>query len=63
MNKKVKTFLVLALYMAVTVGIYYGVCCAMHRPFTELHLLYGALIGCVAYLPRFVADRKAAKKK
>lgn len=58
MNKKVKIFLVLALYMAVTVGIYYGVCYAMDLPFTELHLLYGALIGCVAYLPRFVAGRK-----
>lgn len=49
-------------YMAVTTGIYYGVCLLMHRPFTELHLLYAALIGCVAYLPRFVAERKTGEK-
>lgn len=61
MNKKVKTALTLAIYMAVTIGIYYVIGRLMKQPFTDLHLLYAALIGCVAYLPRFIADRKSKK--
>ena len=45
-------------YIKVTIGIYYVVCLSMHKPFTELHYLYGALIGCIAYLPQFIAERK-----
>ena len=50
-------------YIVVTTGLYYGICYLRHIPFTELHLLYGALIACVAYLPRFIAERKADKKR
>ena len=45
-------------YIGVTIGIYYVICILMHKPFTELHYLYAALIGCIAYLPQFIAEKK-----
>lgn len=58
LNKKIKRTFVLALYIGFTVAIYAIVCHFMKREFQELHLLYAVLIGCIAYLPRFIADRK-----
>ena len=58
MKSKIKRAVLLLVYIGVTTGIYYVICLLMHRPFTELHFLYGALIGCVAYLPQFIAERK-----
>ncbi|WP_455586090.1 hypothetical protein [Bacteroides sp.] len=58
MKKRLKRVVTLLIYIGVTIALYYGVCLLMHRPFTELHYLYGALIGCVAYLPQFIAERK-----
>ena len=58
LNKKLKTLLVLALYIGFTIAIYAIVCHFIDRPFQEIHLLYAILIGCLAYLPRFIADRK-----
>lgn len=58
MNKKLQTLLILSAYIAITVGTYYIVMRCMHREFTELHLLYAILIGCLAYMPRFLMIRK-----
>lgn len=58
MNKRLKRVVILLIYIGVTTGVYYVVCLLMHKPFTELHYLYGALIGCIAYLPQFIAERK-----
>ena len=48
MKKRLKRVITLLIYIGVTIGIYYVVCLSMHKPFTELHYLYGALIGCIA---------------
>ncbi|MDR0893053.1 MAG: hypothetical protein LBN24_10630 [Mediterranea sp.] len=61
-NKKVKTAFVLAIYILVTITIYAIVCHFIHREFGELELAYAALIGCIAYMPRFIAEKKATKK-
>ena len=58
MKKRLKRVITLLIYIGVTIGIYYVDCLSMHKPFTELHYLYGALIGCIAYLPQFIAERK-----
>ena len=55
MKKRIKRVLILLAYIGVTIGIYYVICMLMHKPFTELHYLYAALIGCIAYLPQFIA--------
>ena len=44
MKKRLKRVITLLIYIGVTIGIYYVVCLSMHKPFTELHYLYGALI-------------------
>ncbi len=62
MKRPLKTTLELLIYVGATLGLYYLICLAMHRPFEELHLLYALLIGCVAYLPRFINQRKAGKR-
>ena len=58
MKKRIKRVLILLAYIGVTIGIYYVICILMHKPFTELHYLYAALIGCIAYLPQIVAEKK-----
>lgn len=55
LNKKLKTLLVLALYIGFTIAIYAIVCHFIDKPFQEIHLLY---IGCIAYLPVFIAEKK-----
>lgn len=58
LNKKLKTLLVLALYVGFTIAIYAIVCHFIDKPFQEIHLLYEVLIGCIAYLPVFIAEKK-----
>ena len=59
MNQRLKTIFWLALYIGVTVGIYALVAhFIMKIEFQDIHLLYAILIGCIAYLPRFIMDRK-----
>ena len=58
LNKKLKTLLVLALYVGFTIAIYAIVCHFIYKPFQEIHLLYASLIGCIAYLPVFIAEKK-----
>ena len=58
LNKKVRTLFVLALYVGFTIAIYAIACHFINREFRDIELLYAILIGCLAYLPRFIADRK-----
>ena len=44
LNKKLKTLLVLALYVGFTIAIYAIVCHFIDKPFQEIHLLYAVLI-------------------
>ncbi len=60
-SKKVRTAFVLVLYIGFTIAIYTIVCHFANIPFQDIHLLYAALIGCLAYLPRFIAERKKKK--
>lgn len=62
LNKKMRRALTLLLYIGLTIGIYTIVCHFTHRPFNDLHLLYAVLIGCLAYLPRFIVERKTEQK-
>ena len=57
LNKKLKTLLVLALYVGFTIAIYAIVCHFIDKPFQEIHLLYAVLIGCIAYLPQILSFR------
>lgn len=61
-NKKIKTILVLLLYIGVTIGIYALICHFTDHPFQEIHFLYATLIGCIAYLPRFIAEKKKDRR-
>ena len=63
LNKKIQTIFVLSLYIGFTIAIYAIVCHFTKREFQEIHLLYAVLIGCIAYLPRFIADKKKEKAK
>ncbi len=63
MKKPLRTALELVVYIGITMGLYYLICLAIRRPFTELHLLYAALIGCIAYMPRFINQRKSRKRR
>ena len=63
LNKKVKTAFVLALYIGFTIAIYAIVCHFVGIKFEDIQLLYSVLIGCVAYLPRFIVDNMKKKKK
>lgn len=58
LNKKLKTLFVLALYVGFTIATYAIACHFMKIEFQEIHLLYAILVGCIAYLPRFIAERK-----
>jgi hypothetical protein len=58
LNNQLKTVFVLALYIGFTIGLYAIACHFMKIQFEEIHLLYAVLVGCVAYLPRYIADRK-----
>ena len=58
LNKKFGALLVRALYIGFTIAIYAIVCHFIDRPFQEIHLLYAILIGCIAYLPVFIAEKK-----
>lgn len=63
LSEKVRRTFTLALYIGFTIAIYSIFCHFMKREFQEIHLLYATLVGCIAYLPRFIADRKKAKEK
>ena len=58
LNEKLKTLFVLALYVGFTIAAYAIACHFMKIEFQEIHLLYAILVGCIAYLPRFIAERK-----
>lgn len=45
-------------YVGFTIAIYAIVCHFIDKPFQEIHLLYAVLIGCIAYLPVFIAEKK-----
>ena len=61
LNKKLKTLLVLALYIGFTIAIYAIVCHFIDKPFQEIHLLYAVLIGCIA-IYRYLLRRKRRSK-
>lgn len=61
LNNKVKRAFVLALYIGFTIAIYAITCHFMKIEFQDIHLLYATLIGCIAYLPRFIADKTRKK--
>ena len=58
MKKKLKTAGILLLYIGLTVGLYASICYFIKRPFDDLQFVYAVLIGCVAYLPRFIAEKR-----
>ncbi|MCS2383186.1 hypothetical protein NXY25_05390 [Bacteroides thetaiotaomicron] len=62
-NNKLRTLFVLALYIGFTIAIYAIVCHFLKIEFQDIHLLYAVLVGCVAYLPRFIAEKKSKKVK
>lgn len=49
---------VLALYVGFTIAAYAIACHFMKIEFQEIHLLYAILVGCIAYLPRFILEKK-----
>lgn len=61
LNNKLKTIFVLALYIGFTIAIYAIVCHFLKIEFQDIHLLYAVLVGCIAYLPKFIADKKRKK--
>ena len=61
LNNKLKTIFVLALYSGFTIDIYAIVCHFLKIEFQDIHLLYAVLVGCIAYLPKFIADKKRKK--
>ena len=60
-NNKLRTLFVLALYIGFTIAIYAIVCQFLKIEFQDIHMLYAVLVGCVAYLPRFIAEKKSKK--
>ena len=60
-NNKLRTLFVLALYIGFTIAIYAIVSHFLKIEFQDIHLLYAILVGCVAYLPRFIAEKKSKK--
>lgn len=56
-NKRLRTIFVLALYVGFTIALYAIACHFMDIEFQDIHLLYAVLIGCIAYLPRFIVDK------
>lgn len=61
LNNKLKTIFVLALYIGLQIAIYAIVCHFLKIEFQDIHLLYAVLVGCIAYLPKFIADKKRKK--
>ena len=61
LNKKIRRAFTLGLYIGFTVAIYAIVCHFTKREFQEIHFLYAVLIGCIAYLPKFITERKKDK--
>ena len=61
LNNKLKTIFVLALCIGFTIAIYAIVCHFLKIEFQDIHLLYAVLVGCIAYLPKFIADKKRKK--
>lgn len=61
LNEKVRRAFSLSLYIGFTIAIYAILCHFTKREFQEIHLLYAVLVGCIAYLPRFIASRKKKK--
>ena len=57
-GEKLQTLLVLSLYVGITIGLYAIAAHFMGIEFQDIHLLYAALVGCVAYLPRFLMNRR-----
>ena len=62
MKSKLQNLLILLIYIGITVGIYYVIILFKQQEFSELHLLYAMLIGCLAYLPRFILKRRQRRK-
>lgn len=62
-NNKLRTLFVLALHIGFTIAIYAIVCHFLKIEFQDIHLLYAILVGCVAYLPRFIAEKKSKKAR
>lgn len=60
-NNKLRTLFVLALHIGFTIAIYAIVGHFLKIEFQDIHLLYAILVGCVAYLPRFIAEKKSKK--
>ena len=61
LNNKLKTIFVLALYIGFTIAIYAIVCHFLNIEFQDILLLFAVLVGCIAYLPKFIADKKRKK--
>ncbi len=52
----------MCLYIGFTIAIYAIVCHFLKVEFQDIHLLYAVLVGCIAYLPKFIAERMSKKK-
>ena len=61
LNNKLKTIFVLALYIGFTIAIYAIVCHFLKIEFQDIHLLYAVLVGCIANINKFIADKKRKK--
>lgn len=57
-SKKLRMLFVLVLYVGFTIAAYAIACHFMKIEFQEIHLLYAILVGCIAYLPRFILEKK-----
>lgn len=62
LNNRLKTIFSLCLYIGFTIAIYAIVCHFLKVEFQDIHLLYAVLVGCIAYLPKFIAERMGKKK-
>ena len=61
LNKKLKTLLVLALYIGFTIAIYAIVCHFIDKPFQEIHLYVCDIDRMHCLLPVFIAEKKKSK--
>ena len=63
MKNKLKTAIILLVYIAVTVGIYAFICYLNHQPFDDLRISYAVFFLCKTYLPRHLMIRKLRKNQ
>ena len=61
LNKKLKTLLVLALYIGFTIAIYAIVCHFIDKPFQEIHLLYAVLIDALPIYRSLLRRKRRSK--